>query len=88
MAPTIAPKISPTLRMGVGSTAGARDGSPMVEGGPAGVKRQKTAEGKTPRVSSNLDGVRRCANPPRLATVKATADAKRPEAIPSDDDDK
>jgi hypothetical protein len=70
--------------MGVGSTAGARDGSTAVEGGPAAAKRQKTAEGKTPRVSLNLDGVRRCANPPRLATAKAAADAKGPEVIPSD----
>jgi hypothetical protein len=46
MAPTIAPKISPTLRTGVGSTAGARDGSPAVEGGPVAAKHQKTAEGK------------------------------------------
>ncbi len=76
MAPTIAPKISPTLRTGVGSTAGARDGSPAVEGGPAAVKRQKTAEGKIPRVSSNLDGARHCVNPPCLATAKAAADAK------------
>jgi hypothetical protein len=48
MAPTIAPKIGPTLRTGVGSTAGARDGSPVVEGRPAAAKRQKMAEGKIP----------------------------------------
>jgi hypothetical protein len=101
MAPTIAPKINPTLRTSVGSTAGARDGSPAPEGGSAAAKCQKTAEGKIPRVSSNFDGVRRRANPPRLATAKATtdmilgrlttakaaADAKGPEVIPSDDDD-
>jgi hypothetical protein len=78
----------PTLRMGVGSTAGARDGSPAVEGRPAAAKFQKLAEGKNPRVSSNLDGVRRRANPPRLAAAKAAADPKGPEVIPSDDDDK
>jgi hypothetical protein len=48
MAPTIAPKISPTLRTGMGSTVGARDGSPAVEGGPAAAKRQKMAKGKIP----------------------------------------
>ncbi len=88
MAPTIAPKISPTLKMGVGSTAGARDGSPAVEGRPAAVKRQKTAEGKIPQVSLNLYGVRCCRNPPCLATAKTAADAKGLEVIPSDDDDK
>jgi hypothetical protein len=101
MAPTIAPKINPTLRTGVGSTAGARDGSPAAEGGLAAAKRQKTAEGKILRVSSNFDGVRRRANPPRLATAKATtdaslghltaakaaADAKGPDMIPDDDDE-
>jgi hypothetical protein len=100
MAPTIALKINPTLRTGVGSTAGARDGSPAAEGGLAAAKRQKTAEGKILPVSSNFDGVRRRANPPRLATAKATADAglgrltaamaaahaKGPEVIPSDND--
>jgi hypothetical protein len=102
MAPTIAPKINPTLRTGMGSTAGARDGSPAAEGGSAAAKRQKMAEGKVLRVSSNFNGVKRCANPPRLATAKATADAslgrltaakaaadaKGPEVIPSDEDDK
>ncbi len=102
MAPTIAPKINPTLRTGVGSTAGARDGSPAAEGGSAAAKRQKTAKGKILRVSSNFDGVKRRANPPRLATAKATADvslgrltaakatadAKGLEVIPSDEDDK
>ncbi len=40
--PTIALKFGPTLRMGVGSTAGAMvDGSPAAEGGPAAAKRQK-----------------------------------------------
>jgi hypothetical protein len=87
MAPTIAPKISPTLRTGVGSTAGARDGSPAVEGGLAEAKRQKMAEGKIPRVFSNLDGVRHRVNPPRLATAKAAADTKGTEVIPSDEDD-
>jgi hypothetical protein len=88
MAPTIAPKFGPTLRTGVGSTAGAMaDGSPAAEGGPAAAKRQKTARGKVPRVSSNLDGVRRHTNSPRLATAKAAAGAKGPELIPSDDDD-
>ncbi len=49
MAPMIAPKFSPTLRMGVGSTAGAMaDGSPAAEGGPAAAKCQKTAGGKFP----------------------------------------
>ncbi len=35
----------------------------------------------------NLDGVRRHANLPRLATAKAAAGAKGPEGISSDDDD-
>ena len=49
MALTIAPKFGPTLRTGVGSTAGAMaDGSPAVGGGPAEVKRPKTAGGKIP----------------------------------------
>jgi hypothetical protein len=34
MAPMIAPKISPTLRMGMGSTAGAKDGRPAADSGP------------------------------------------------------
>ncbi len=51
-------------------------------------KHQKMAEGKIPRVSSNLDGARRRANPPRLVTAKAAAAAKGPEVIPSDEDDK
>jgi hypothetical protein len=84
----IAPKIGPTLRTGVGSIADARDGCPVVEGKPAAAKCQKTAEGKIPRVSLNLDGARRCANPPHLAMAKAAADAKGPEVILSDDDDK
>jgi hypothetical protein len=88
MAPTIARKFGPTLRMGVGSTAGARAyGSPAAEGGPAAAKRQNTAGGKIPGVSSNLDGARRCTNPPRLATAKAATGAKGPEVIPSDKDD-
>jgi hypothetical protein len=89
MAPTIAPKFGPTLRMGVGSTAGAMaDGSPAAEGGQAAAKRQKTAGGKFPQVSLNLDGARRRTNPPRLATEKAAAGAKGPEVIPLDDNDK
>ncbi len=70
MAPTIAPKINPNPRMGMGSTAGARDGRPAEEGGSAAAKRQKTAEGKIPRVSLNSDGAG-----PRLTTAKANADA-------------
>jgi hypothetical protein len=88
MAPTIALKISPTLRTGMGSTVGVRDGSPVVEGGPVAAKRQKMAEGKILRVSLNLDGVRHRANPPRLATAKAAADAKGPKVIPSNDNNK
>ncbi len=88
MAPTIAPKFGPTLRMGVGSTAGAMaDGSPAVGEGPAEAKRPKTAGGKFPRVSSNLNGARRRTNPPRRAMAKAAADAKGPEVIPSEDED-
>jgi hypothetical protein len=87
MAPTIAPKFGPTLRMGVGSTTGAMaDGSPVAEVSPAVAKRQKMAGGNFPRVSLNLDGARRRTNPPRLATAKAVAGAKSPEVIPSDDD--
>ncbi len=49
MAPTIAPKFGPTLRMGVGSTAGAMaDGSLAAEVSPAAAKRQKKAGGKFP----------------------------------------
>ncbi len=88
MAPTIAPKISPTLRTGVGSTAGAEDGSPEPYSGPVVTKRQKTAGGKIPRVSLNLDGARRRAKSLCLATAKAAVDKKGPEVIPSDDDDK
>jgi hypothetical protein len=89
MPPTIAPKFGPTLRMGAGSTAGAMaDGSPAAESGPAAAKHQKTAGGKFPRVSSNLDGARHRTNPPRLATAKAAAGTKGPEVIPLDDDDK
>ncbi len=84
----IVPKFGPTLRTGVGSTAGAMaDGSPAAEGGPAAAKCPKTAGGKFPQVSSNLDGARRWTNPPRLATAKAAAGAKGPEVIPSDDED-
>jgi hypothetical protein len=86
MAPTIAPRISPTLRTGVGSTVGAKDGSLAAESGPAAAKCQKTAGGKIPQGSSNLDGVRRRVNPPRLATAKAAAGAKGPEGISSDND--
>jgi hypothetical protein len=85
----IAPKFGPTLRMGVGSTAGAmEDGSPAVGGGPAEAKRPKTAGGKFPRVSLNLDGARRRTNPPRRATAKAVADAKGSEVIALDNEDK
>jgi hypothetical protein len=88
MAPTIAPKFGPTLRTGVGSTAGARAyGSPAAEGSPAAAKRQNTAGGKIPGVSSNLDGARRRRNPPRLATAKAATGAKGPEVIPSEEKD-
>jgi hypothetical protein len=48
MALTIAPKISPTLKTGMGSTAGAKDGSPVADSGPVVAKRQKTAGGKIP----------------------------------------
>jgi hypothetical protein len=48
MAPTIAPKIIPTLRTCMGSTAGAKDGSPAVDNGPVAAKCQKTAGGKNP----------------------------------------
>jgi hypothetical protein len=89
MAPTIAPKIGPTLRTGVGSTAGAiADGSPAAEGGLAAAKCQMTAGGKVPRVSLNLDGARRCSNPPRLATANAAVGTKGLEVIPSDNDNK
>ncbi len=88
MAPTIAPKFGPTLNMGMGSTAGAiADGSPAAEGSPAAAKCQKTAGGKFPQVSSNLDGARRRTNPPRLATAKAAAGVKGPEVIPLDNND-
>ncbi len=36
----------------------------------------------------NLDGARRCTNPPCLTTAKAAAGAKGPEVIPLDDNDK
>ncbi len=88
MAPTIAPKISPTLRTGMGSTAGAKDGSPAADSGPVAAKRQKMVGGKIPRVSSNLDGARRRMKSLRPATAKAAGDEKGPEVIPSDDDDK
>jgi hypothetical protein len=88
MAPTIAPKFGPTLRTSVGSTAGAmEDGSLAVGGGPAEAKRPKTAGGKFPRVSSNLDGARCQTNPPHRATAKAAAGAKGPEVIPLDNKD-
>jgi hypothetical protein len=48
MASMIAPKISPTLRTGVGSTAGAKDGSPAADSGPVAAKPQKLAGGKNP----------------------------------------
>ena len=101
MAPTIAPKINPTLKTGAGSTAGARAGSPAAADRLMAAKRQKTAEGGTLRVSSNLDGRGRRANPPRMAAARAgvggspvTAGAdgspgrtKAATTIPSDDDD-
>ena len=101
MAPTIAPKINPTLKTGVGSTAGARAGSPARADRATAAKRQKTAEGGTLRVSSNLDGRKRRVNPPRLATAKAGESGSPAAAgadgspghitvattIPSDDDD-
>ncbi len=83
----VALKISPTLRTGVGSTAGAKYGRPAADSGPVAEKRQKTAGGKIPRVSSNLDGLRCRAKSLRPATAKAAVDEKRPEVIPSDDDD-
>jgi hypothetical protein len=80
-------KVRPHPEKGVGSTAGAMaDGIPAAEGGLAAAKRQKTAGGKVPRVSSNLDGARRRTNPPRLATAKAAAGAKGLEVIPLDND--
>ncbi len=72
----------------MGSTTGVKDGSLAAESGPVAAKRQKTAGGKIPRGSSNLDGARRRANPPRLATAKAATGAKGPEGISSDNDDK
>jgi hypothetical protein len=55
-------------------------------------KRQITAEGETPQVSSNFDGMKRRVNPPLLATAKATADGSPDQGtaattIPSNDDD-
>ncbi len=88
MAPMIALKISPTLRTGVRSTVGAKDGSPAADSGPVAAKCQKTAGGKIPRVSSNLDEARRRAKSLRPATAKAAGDEKGPEVISSDDDDK
>ncbi len=101
MAPTIAPKINPTLKTGAGSTAGARAGSPAAADRSTAAKRQKTAEGGTLRVSSNVDGRRRRTNPPRLAAAQAGAGRSPAMAgadgslgrttaattIPSDDDD-
>jgi hypothetical protein len=58
----------------------------VVESGPAAAKRQKTAGGKIPQGSSNLDGARGCTNPPRLVMAKVAAGAKGPEEISSDDD--
>jgi hypothetical protein len=101
MAPTIAPKINSTLKTGVGSTAGAWAGSLAAADRSMAAKRQKTTEGGTLRVSSNLDGRRRRVNPPRLATAKAGAGGSPATAgadgspgrttaattIPSNDDD-
>ncbi len=86
MAPTIAPKISPTLRTGVGSTAGAKDGRPAADSGLVAAKSQKTAGGKIPRVSSNLDGAKRRAKSLRPVTAKAAVNKRGPEVIPSDND--
>ncbi len=81
-------EVWPHPEKGVGSTAGAMaNGIPAAEGGPAAAKCQKTAGGKVPRVSSNLDGARRRTNPHRLAMAKAAAGAKGLEVIPSDDND-
>jgi hypothetical protein len=86
MAPTIALKFGPTLRMGVGSTAGAMaDCGLAAEGSLAAAKRQKMAGDKVPQVSLNRNGARRRMNSPRLSTAKAAAGAKGPEVIPSDD---
>jgi hypothetical protein len=71
----------------MGNTAGAKDGSPAVDSGLLAAKRQKTAEGKIPRVSLNHDGARRHVKSLRLAMAKAAVDKKGPEVIPSDDDD-
>jgi hypothetical protein len=71
----------------MGSTGGAKDGSPAAESGLVAAKRQKTTRRKIPQGSLNLNGARRHANPPRLATAKAAAGAKGPEGISSDDDD-
>ena len=80
-------EVRPHPEKGVGSTAGAMaDGSPAAKGGPAAAKCQKMAGGKVPQVSLNLDGARRCTNPPHLAMAKAAVGAKGPEVIPSDDD--
>ena len=101
MAPTIAQKINPTLKTGAGSTAGARAGSPATADRLMAAKRQKNAEGGTLRVSSNLDGRGRRANPPRMAAARAGAGGSPVMAgadgspgrtsaattIPSDDDD-
>jgi hypothetical protein len=101
MAPTIASKTNLTLKTGAGSTPGARAGSPAAADRSTVAKRQKTAEGGTLRVSSNLDGRKRRVNPPRLATAKAGADGSPATAgangspgrnmaattIPSDDND-
>jgi hypothetical protein len=84
----VALKISPTLRTGVGSTAGAKDGRPGVDSGPVAAKRQKMAWGKIPQVSSNLDGARCCAKSLHPATAKAAVEEKGPEVIPSDNNDK
>ncbi len=82
----MAPKISPTLRTGVGSTPGAKDGRPAADSGPVAAKRQKTAGGKIVQVSSNLNGARRHAKSLGPAMAKAAVEEKGPEVIPSDDD--
>jgi hypothetical protein len=48
MAPMIASKISPTLRTGMGSTVGAKDGRPAADSRLVAAKRQKMAGGKIP----------------------------------------
>jgi hypothetical protein len=87
MAPTVA-KFGPTLKTGVGGTAGTRD-----DGSPAAAKRQKTGGSAKLRVSSNFDGLMRCSNSPRgearsnnPQTAVAAFGERSPEVIPSDEE--